>query len=190
MTFRLSRTHLLFVALVWWSKNLQETCSCDKYTNCIPHPIHKPKYTKVKVLHTQDKHCISWAELHCHCLIKPLATTSLPEYVATDWLPAPLRTRQLFKIPQNEMLQTNPRKVQFLLKIRQTKNLCVKWYSDRQWGEMQNHIKGTFFASHNHNIFYLYIQLGLCRTFFFGGEGAKFGQKPLDCYIYERQKGG
>ena len=35
-------------------------CS-DEYANRIPNPKHIPKYTKVKVLHTQDKHCLSWA---------------------------------------------------------------------------------------------------------------------------------
>ncbi len=78
----------------------------DEYTNPIPHPIHIPKYTKVKVPSTQDKQHISWAaeqlsswaELccYCHCLIKTLGTASLLEYVATyshqtDYLP--LRTR-------------------------------------------------------------------------------------------------
>ncbi len=31
----------------------------DEYAYCIPHPIRKPKYTKVKVPNTQDKHHIS-----------------------------------------------------------------------------------------------------------------------------------
>ena len=28
----------------------------DQYANRIPNPKHTPKYTKAKVLHTQDKH--------------------------------------------------------------------------------------------------------------------------------------
>ncbi len=28
----------------------------DEYANRLPNPKHMPKYTKVKVLHTQDKH--------------------------------------------------------------------------------------------------------------------------------------
>ena len=31
----------------------------DEYANRIPNPEHMPKYTKVKVLYTQDKQCIS-----------------------------------------------------------------------------------------------------------------------------------
>ena len=31
----------------------------DKYANRIPNPEPIPKYTKVKVLHTQDKHLVS-----------------------------------------------------------------------------------------------------------------------------------
>ena len=31
----------------------------DEYANHIPNPLHKPRYTKVKVLPTQDKHCTS-----------------------------------------------------------------------------------------------------------------------------------
>ena len=31
------------------------------YANHIPNPKCIPKYTKVKVLSTQDKYCISWA---------------------------------------------------------------------------------------------------------------------------------
>ncbi len=55
----------------------------------------------MKVPSTQDKHCqlSNFTELYCHCHwpIKTLATTSLPEYVAThspitDYL-APFRTR-------------------------------------------------------------------------------------------------
>ncbi len=33
----------------------------DEYANRIPNPEHMPEYTKVKVLHTQDKEPISWA---------------------------------------------------------------------------------------------------------------------------------
>ena len=44
----------------------------DEYTNCTP------KYTKVKVQHTQDKQCVS-----CRCLIKSLTTAGLAEYVVT-----------------------------------------------------------------------------------------------------------
>ncbi len=35
--------------------------SNDEYTNRIPNPKNTPRYTKVKVLYTQDKQCISWA---------------------------------------------------------------------------------------------------------------------------------
>ena len=31
----------------------------DEYANRIPNPKHNPRYTKVKVLHTQDKQHIS-----------------------------------------------------------------------------------------------------------------------------------
>ncbi len=49
------------------------------HTSAHTHPL----YTKVKVLSTQDKQHVSWAELRCHCLIKDLATAGWPEYVAT-----------------------------------------------------------------------------------------------------------
>ncbi len=83
----------------------------DEYAYHIPHPVRKPKYTKVKVpvpkINTASAASAAsasasaeqFAELcHCCCLIKDLATTSLPEYIAThshqtDYL-APLRTRQ------------------------------------------------------------------------------------------------
>ncbi len=59
----------------------------DKYAYRIPKPKHTPKYTKAKVLCTQDKHTqlSSFAELHC-CPIKSLAATSLPEYADTQSL--------------------------------------------------------------------------------------------------------
>ena len=38
----------------------------DKHANCIPNPKHRPKYTKAKVLHTQDKH--TSAEQHRRAL--------------------------------------------------------------------------------------------------------------------------
>ena len=69
-----------------------ETCGCagwyltdsDEYVYCIPNPECMPKYTKAKVLHTQDKHTqlSSFTELCCHP-IKSLAAPSLPEYVDT-----------------------------------------------------------------------------------------------------------
>ena len=62
---------------MFWIRN-------DEYANCIPNPECIPKYTKVKVLHTQDKHRISWAALQSYAATAlDLATTSLPEYVAT-----------------------------------------------------------------------------------------------------------
>ncbi len=39
-----------------------QMCSADigdEYAYCIPHPVRKPKYTKVKVRSTQDKQLIS-----------------------------------------------------------------------------------------------------------------------------------
>ena len=35
--------------------------SPDEYANPIPNSEHTPKYTKAKVLHTQDKQRVSWA---------------------------------------------------------------------------------------------------------------------------------
>ena len=59
----------------------------NEYAYRIPNPEHTPKYTKVKVLCTQDKHCVSWAAsqsyICCCCHIKGLAAVNLPEYVAT-----------------------------------------------------------------------------------------------------------
>ncbi len=58
-------------------------CHSDEYTNCTPHLVCKPKYTKVKVPRTPHQ-LSSFAELCCCCWpIKDLATASLPEYVAT-----------------------------------------------------------------------------------------------------------
>ncbi len=50
---------LFFLLLL--SKVKFEFQNNDKYANCIPNPERIPKYTKVKVLHTQDKQCIHWA---------------------------------------------------------------------------------------------------------------------------------
>ncbi len=51
------------------------------------YPKHTHKYTKIKVLHTQDKHTqlSSFAELQCYP-IKSLADANLPEYVDTHYL--------------------------------------------------------------------------------------------------------
>ena len=38
----------------------------DEYAYCIPNPICKPKYTKVKVPSTQDKQHVSWAALQSY----------------------------------------------------------------------------------------------------------------------------
>ncbi len=37
----------------------QPTIPCEEYTKCIPYPKHMPKYTKAKVLLTQDKQHVS-----------------------------------------------------------------------------------------------------------------------------------
>ena len=57
--------------------NLTLFCS-DEYEYHIPNAKHMPKYTKAKVLPTQDKHTqlSSFTELRCH-LIKSLAAASL-----------------------------------------------------------------------------------------------------------------
>ncbi len=62
--------------------------SSDEYVCCTPIPNCTLQCTKVKVLHTQDKHMqlSSFAELHFH-LIKSLADANLPEYVETYSLP-------------------------------------------------------------------------------------------------------
>ena len=54
----------------------------EEYVYRTPTPKHTQKYTKVKVLHTQDKHTqlSSFAWLHCKP-IKSLADVNLPEYV-------------------------------------------------------------------------------------------------------------
>ena len=41
----------------------ESTRDNDEYANRIPNPKHTPKYTKAKVLHTEDKH--SSAEYLC-----------------------------------------------------------------------------------------------------------------------------
>ena len=38
----------------------------DEYANHIPNPKRIPKYTKVKVPNTQNKHLISWAALQSY----------------------------------------------------------------------------------------------------------------------------
>ena len=74
----------------------------DEYINRIPNPEHIPKYTKVKVLSTQDKHYISWAALQSYAIL--LLPYKRPccywppkvccHILIPDWLPAALRTRQ------------------------------------------------------------------------------------------------
>ncbi len=61
-----------------WRPVVQNT-SNDEYTYRIPNPKHTPKYTKAKVLQTQDKQRISWAALQSSTNpIKSIATASLP----------------------------------------------------------------------------------------------------------------
>ena len=52
---------------------------CDEYAYCIPHLVCNPKYTKVKVSSTQDKHNVSFAASQSYTA----AAASQPEYVAT-----------------------------------------------------------------------------------------------------------
>ena len=47
---------LLFVFFLFFSAQAN-----DEYAKRIQHPVRKPKYTKVKVPSTQDKHHVSWA---------------------------------------------------------------------------------------------------------------------------------
>ena len=76
---------------LWKLKNVHgDLLAVTSTLNRIPNLKHMPKYTKAKVLRTQDKcQLSSFAELCCYCYysIKSLAATSLPEYVATHSLP-------------------------------------------------------------------------------------------------------
>ena len=61
--------------------------SSHEYAYRIPNPKHTPKYTKAKVLHTQDKHTqlSSFSELYCYP-IENFAATSLPQYAYQSML--------------------------------------------------------------------------------------------------------
>ena len=60
----------------------------DEYVYRIPNPKHRNKYTKVKVLRTQDKHTqlSSFTQLCCYA-IKSIADAGPPDYVDTHSLP-------------------------------------------------------------------------------------------------------
>ena len=55
--------YLHYLSLSGWAEDFifHNGCLCDEYANPIPHPVRKPKYTKVKVSSTQDKQHVSWA---------------------------------------------------------------------------------------------------------------------------------